>query len=167
MATKLCPKCKDSTLLETDFWLDKTRRDGLTTYCKKCSKERAQAYQARNKERINAERREWRERNIATVSVWERKSYYNKTQKRRLVRQQVLSKNPCISCGEKRYPCLHFHHLDPTLKAAAVAECRTTPAFLREIQKCTVLCANCHLLYHAGELALPTEIKYIDTSQFS
>ncbi len=60
--------------------------------------------------------------------------------------------HPCEKCGETRIYCLVFHHRDVSKKKFAIAEHSRDKPFrdiLDEIKKCEVLCANCHLEYHA------------------
>jgi hypothetical protein len=68
--------------------------------------------------------------------------------------------HPCVVCSESCAECLDFHHLDPSTKDRTY---RTLPEFARkggldavkkEIEKCVVLCANCHRKVHAGVIAL-------------
>lgn len=59
--------------------------------------------------------------------------------------------NPC-KCGEKNPACLQFHHLDPTEKEIALSQvitkCWGIEKIKKEIEKCEVMCANCHLKLH-------------------
>lgn len=60
--------------------------------------------------------------------------------------------HPCEKCGETRIYCLVFHHRDLSKKKFKIAEHARDKPFadiLEEIKKCEVLCANCHLEYHA------------------
>lgn len=67
----------------------------------------------------------------------------------------------CKNCGERHPACLHFHHIDPSEKEfrvnRAVAEKIPVPRILKEIEKCEVLCANCHAKVHWDEQK-PVEI---------
>lgn len=65
---------------------------------------------------------------------------------------EYKTSRPC-KCGESRPACLEFHHRDPELKDAEV--CRIIHSHSRsriqaEIDKCDVVCANCHRIIHAG-----------------
>jgi hypothetical protein len=61
----------------------------------------------------------------------------------------------CEECGESRSPCLVFHHEDEDDKSfnvsEMVAEGYGRETIKQEIDKCTVLCANCHRVGHATE----------------
>ena len=54
----------------------------------------------------------------------------------------------CEMCGFKGLPaCFDFHHLDPTTKTFAISNDPHTRSWDRvreEIDKCQLLCANCH-----------------------
>ena len=56
----------------------------------------------------------------------------------------------CERCGEDRPPCLDFHHSDE--KSSTVSEMvndgYSWPNIRDEIDRCIVLCANCHRLVH-------------------
>lgn len=58
----------------------------------------------------------------------------------------------CIKCGEKNAACLQFHHRNPDDKkmeiATALANGWCIKRILTEIEKCDVLCANCHQKIH-------------------
>jgi hypothetical protein len=56
----------------------------------------------------------------------------------------------CERCGEKHIACLEFHHVDPSKKDFQVGGMATwgRKRLLKEIDKCVVLCANCHRKEH-------------------
>lgn len=60
-------------------------------------------------------------------------------------------KTPCASCGYSDKRALQFHHVRGT-KDYSVAELSiagySKNRILKEIQKCIVLCANCHQILH-------------------
>ncbi len=54
---------------------------------------------------------------------------------------------PCTDCGHTYPPeCMDFDHIDPTTKRCNVAALsnNSIDAILAEIQKCELVCANCH-----------------------
>lgn len=61
----------------------------------------------------------------------------------------------CCRCGyDKCTRALEFHHLDPNAKEfglAAKGICHTWEEFWNEVQKCELLCANCHAELHNDE----------------
>ena len=56
----------------------------------------------------------------------------------------------CAHCGSKNF--LEFHHLDPTVKEGAVGKMwydgKSKKELLNEINKCILLCHNCHVQEH-------------------
>jgi transcription elongation factor Elf1 len=80
----------------------------------------------------------------------------NKTNERKLkIRrwlQELKSTLQCKGCGENRIACLDFHHRNPTEKdmsiVKAVENAWSIQRILKEIEKCEVLCSNCHRYLH-------------------
>lgn len=61
----------------------------------------------------------------------------------------------CCVCGYKSHPrALQFHHREPDKKDFEICSMmrrnRTVEFILKEIEKCDVICANCHLILHYG-----------------
>lgn len=58
----------------------------------------------------------------------------------------------CEKCGYNKYVgALEFHHLDPTKKDFAIStngHCRAWETIKLELDKCIMLCANCHREVH-------------------
>jgi hypothetical protein len=58
----------------------------------------------------------------------------------------------CIKCGENHPACIQFHHRDPKQKNISVSLAPkkgwSVSRILTEINKCDVLCANCHFKTH-------------------
>jgi ribonuclease HI len=65
-------------------------------------------------------------------------------------------KTICVECGETEQVCLQFHHIDQSEKESNVCALamRSKATSKRELEKCVVLCANCHLKVHAGLVVL-------------
>lgn len=74
--------------------------------------------------------------------------------KRKFVRDYKTS-NGCASCGDKRPYVLDFHHIDPSTKTGEVSALITSGSNMKrlvlEIDKCIVLCSNCHRELHHYE----------------
>ncbi len=66
---------------------------------------------------------------------------------------KLKSKLKCIRCGFSHHAALVFHHRDLTTKIDTVSSLvpRSRIAALKEIKKCDVLCANCHMILHYEE----------------
>jgi len=58
----------------------------------------------------------------------------------------------CTVCGETEPWVLDMHHIDPEEKEANSAQSATLKTFLKEVNKCVLLCSNCHRKVHAGVL---------------
>ena len=59
----------------------------------------------------------------------------------------------CGNCGySKYYGALEFHHKDPTTKDVewTYLKKRAWNSITLELDKCELLCANCHREFHAG-----------------
>ena len=58
----------------------------------------------------------------------------------------------CEVCGENYAGCLDFHHKNPKEKDSAVSDLVARGygrgTILKEIEKCVVLCKNCHVKIH-------------------
>lgn len=65
-----------------------------------------------------------------------------------MVLQSIKEKNPCADCGQKYpYYVMDFDHRDKEQKVADVSKLlrvKGTVAVFDEIEKCDVVCANCH-----------------------
>jgi hypothetical protein len=61
----------------------------------------------------------------------------------------------CSLCGEERNPCLDFHHRDKDEKSMEVSSMPNQgygkEAIVEEIEKCDIICANCHRVEHSTE----------------
>ena len=79
-------------------------------------------------------------------------------ERRRAIKRQALDYKgwSCNSCGliDKDYPQIYdFHHIDPSQKDFAIS--KNTLVFEKiknELDKCIVLCANCHRKVHAEDV---------------
>jgi hypothetical protein len=61
----------------------------------------------------------------------------------------------CRVCGESHPACIQFHHSDSREKDMSISDAVRRgwgqARIEREIEKCEVLCANCHAKRHAQE----------------
>ena len=63
----------------------------------------------------------------------------------------------CVACGFDKYICsLDIHHLVPAEKDVAFRTMRfwSLERIEKEIEKCVLLCKNCHAAFHSGEIVL-------------
>jgi hypothetical protein len=131
---KKCTSC--NTVQPTENFRKFSRsKDGLAHQCKTCAD-------------VGSER--WRQRNL------DKRKQQQKDRQVELLEQyqEWKSKQQCAVCGEDESVCLDLHHTDPTQKDDTVSNLvyRTTSwsRVYEEVQKCVVLCANCHRKTHAG-----------------
>lgn len=88
-----------------------------------------------------------------------RKCKYCKTKTQKL-RKDKLKKivyeykasHPCVKCGFDDPRALHFHHRDRDSKFKGVSRLmhgeHDEATLLAEMEKCDILCANCHSILH-------------------
>ncbi|MFC5528487.1 hypothetical protein [Cohnella yongneupensis] len=110
--------------------------------------------------------REWKEANKEKQIEYKRKHY--EKNKREVMRkakeykneikrwlEEYKSKLKCELCSENHPAALDFHHRDPTTKSFDIAQClrlgKGRESILAEIEKCCVLCSNCHRKLHWKE----------------
>ena len=128
---KKCPKCKvEYRWASKHFYKNKTTKDGFSWECKSCCDKR-------NKKRYFIRRKLWRE-------------FF----------KQFNFK--CEVCGyDKCFAAIDFHHRNPEQKEFKMSNLVRGTAnlnenskrrFLKELDKCQILCANCHReLYNGGD----------------
>lgn len=61
---------------------------------------------------------------------------------------EYLRRNPCVECGETDILVLEFDHIDPSTKmwnvGSMLSRSFTIHRIEEEVNKCRVLCSNCH-----------------------
>lgn len=66
------------------------------------------------------------------------------------------SESGCYFCGEQNSVCLSFHHLEDREKkdnlSRMASQDYSIDSLKEEIEKCEVICANCHRKVHSGIL---------------
>lgn len=130
---KKCWVCK-KLLSNTEFYKDRTKKDGLCTKCKSCNKK---------------QRDTWR-RAHPNKHHKQQSRQHQRTRKRNLkfIREYKLN-HGCSNCGYKESSvALDFHHINPTTKLNSISrlanDCYSLHKIKLEMKKCTILCANCH-----------------------
>lgn len=117
---KTCPDCKITKNL-TEFYACKSRNKGVMCYCKLCFNKRCQ--------------QRWINRKLKAISY---------------------KGGKCIDCNlqlqNSHYAVFEFHHLDPSLKDHDWGKLRLTSwaKITQELDKCVLLCANCHRIRHSN-----------------
>ena len=140
---KRCTICKVYKE-ENQFNKNSRRKDGLNNVCRDCSKEILKLHYKDNKD-----------------------SYKKKARKRNIIVRaknkeitDVVKSNGCIICGELELCCLDFHHLDPLFKENSISNLSggASERLIEEIEKCVVLCSNCHRKVHNGMITINGEV---------
>ena len=101
-----------------------------------------------SREKHNEYNRLWAKKNRPKYA-----KYLRDWQRKRMVWFQSLKEGrACVDCGENNPICLDFHHRDPTKKSSFVRMIARSTAdnnkVLLEIEKCDLICANCHRKRH-------------------
>lgn len=139
MPSKVCTGCGE----DKDFALfnkNAKKKDGLQTWCRDCTKLKNNATYLSSE----SHRKRIKENNARTVS--ENKDFV-----------RMLKSSGCLCCSENDPVALDFHHLDEKTKDGNVSDLFRygKKKLMREIEKCVILCANCHRKVHAGVISLP------------
>jgi len=107
-----------------------------------------QKWKEENIDKMREYRRTWYKKNKkhAMSKIKERKS------KLRLWIKEYKAILKCERCGQNHPATIQFHHLDPSKKdfniSVAVKNSFSIEKIQEEINKCIVLCANCHCIEH-------------------
>lgn len=129
---KICSKCKMELYLH-QFHKSNQSKDGLQPICRNCKKSHDRGRQ------LNGSKSE--QKRIKTIhnTVWVHK---------------IKSENGCKYCRERDYIVLDFHHRNPKEKKSCVSSIldRDRNTIQKEIDKCDIVCANCHRRIHAGTI---------------
>lgn len=128
---KQCPQCKENKDL-SDFSNNKRNQDGKQRICKTCTAEHQSKHYNKNKEKY-----------------FEREKGYVKIKQDKI--NVLKSECGCKKCGDKRYYVLNFHHIDPSKKEFGVSNYLNRVSWgviEKEIEKCIILCSNCHDEFH-------------------
>lgn len=115
---KTCIDCKTEKPLD-EFYACKTHKQKVMCYCKKCFNQRCQ--------------KRWILRKIEAIKY---------------------KGGKCIDCSleleKSHYAVFEFHHLDPKLKDYDWTKLKlhSWSKIISELDKCVLLCANCHRMRH-------------------
>jgi hypothetical protein len=82
--------------------------------------------------------------------------------KARLAEARLQLGNRCSKCGYSTHPViLHFHHKNPSEKEGLVSRLATSnqKVFEAEVNKCELLCPNCHAEHHDEDQSKDTVLE--------
>lgn len=129
---KQCKKCKLIKSID-DF---NKKGNGYSYFCKECNREYLKEHYNNNKEYYAVKRRK-----------------YQKSHRDWFI--GIKQKLKCENCNDDRWWVLDFHHIDSMDKdddiARMMASGKAKKIILAEIEKCKILCANCHRDLHYRE----------------
>lgn len=128
--------------------------DALTPEEKQAKrKEYRENYKRKHPERIKEQSKRFKERHKERLRISQTELQRLRNQKNKLKAIEYKG-DKCFDCGET-YPqcCYDFHHLDPTIKDANIAQLigRNFEKIKPELDKCVLLCSNCHRIRHFNE----------------
>lgn len=136
MNNKICTKCKQDKDITNFSWIKARQRHH--SWCKTCaSKSRLDSYY---KDKKRHREKDYLRRQRVVDSYKSLKENYS-----------------CFFCEETEPVCLDFHHIDPKTKLFNIGKelgRKSKQKIDDEIEKCVILCSNCHRKLHAGKLAL-------------
>lgn len=145
---KICNTCKKEKDLG-EFNKNKTRKDGLQTICKICSRKRSRKFY---KDNVDSQR----------IIIYKQKKDRKKESRQKI--NEYLSSHPCVDCKNDNIIVLEFDHRDQEKKHKAISEMVASGyAWIKikqEIDKCDVRCANCHRIKTAKQLGYIKNYEY-------
>ena len=133
METKICSKCKRELPLDNFRWKNKTLGK-RHSQCKDCQKSQEHKHYEESKERqylVKERAKNQKDNNLSFI--------------------ENLKQQGCSKCGDKRFYVLDFHHINPNEKENTLAhmiKSNSLENLKKEVDKCILLCANCHREFH-------------------
>ena len=128
METKVCSKCKIGKTLN----MFSKKGDKPQSYCKECHKEYRDQHYLNNREKYILKSHNYK---------IEFKEWFN----------DIRKNLKCSKCEESRWWVLDFHHRNPEEKDYNISDLVTKCSkvlIIKEVEKCDVLCSNCHRDLH-------------------
>jgi len=129
--TRTCTKCGETKNIEEFYYKDRAK--GVRRYwCKACvgayNREHYRRYRDLYIKRAKANNVRYKTRNYTWLFNY-------------------LQGHPCEDCGESNLCVLQFHHTDGNKECdVSSLSSGSIGRLQREVEKCVVLCANCHFL---------------------
>lgn len=126
-----CIVCKESKSEDEYNWRNRSQ-GRRKNYCRMCDREIKKRHYANNRAAIIAQVRSRTAVNVERFQEWK-------------------SHLCCTLCPESDSCCLDFHHLDPEQKDFGISEAvpsMSWEALMEEVNKCIVVCKNCHTKVH-------------------
>lgn len=146
MMEKICKKCGLPKNIDL-FSKNKNNKDGFQNYCKICKS---------NNDRTS------------NIKNWESLKSRNqlKIHKKSIIRDdwKITLGGKCKKCNDNRLYVLDFHHLEEHNKVIDISTLighvgDNNPRIKEEVEKCILLCSNCHREFHYLERSIQINIK--------
>ena len=133
---KICSTCK-AEKERTAFNKNKAKKDGLSNTCRECSNKTS-------KDHYNKNKKDYIKRARIRSNEQVRLNKINVS--------KIKEEGHCLHCEEEEKACLDYHHLRDKDKSISrmVHTGICWERIKREIDKCILVCANCHRKIHAG-----------------
>ena len=133
MKTQKCSSCKQEHPATLEYF-GKHKVRGLDTYCNDCRHKKTREYYYNNTKKMKSQSVEWK-----------------RIQRERI--NELKNSLSCLKCRENRNHLLDFHHVDPNQKDFQISQGERYgwERVKQEIDKCIVLCSNCHRDFHYQE----------------
>lgn len=132
METKKCCRCGEIKSIEDFNWKNK-KNNVRRGACKICTQK------FNNEKYKNDENFRKKIRERADINQKINSNYVN----------DIKKKNKCSKCGDNRWYVLDFHHLsDKKYEVSKLIWNSTLEKIKTEIDKCILLCSNCHREEH-------------------
>lgn len=161
MDTKVCPSCSLPKAFPFDF-------NSQGCYCLDCHRENGRQWREKNLEKSRESSRKWKEKVEYKPEIEKQRAasrrHYQKhkaeyVERSRIKHQEVVEwyknykkKQLCCRCGNNDFRCLVFHHIRDKEFNIAANKGVSIPRLRQEIEKCIVLCQNCHAIEHYNDI---------------
>ncbi len=140
---KVCTKCGESKS-ESEYFIRSKKTGHLHAQCKTCYKSHRTSYYT---EHYKLYGETYRQRAIV------RRANIKTTMRAKML--DYLKDKSCVICGENDIRTFEFDHLDPKTKSFSITRGinhgPTWEVVMSEINKCRILCANCHKKHTASQ----------------
>ncbi len=125
--------CKDTKALD-EFADNGRRKDGKQSQCKPCQKAYRREHYLNNRQKY-----------IDKAAVWRKKQMH--------MLRQYKSDKGCALCDESHPAALDLHHIgdDKLFNVSSMVGHVSNETLMAEVEKCEVICANCHRKLHYKE----------------
>lgn len=171
---KKCFECKEIKSFD-EFYIHGRSKDGYSYVCKSCQRLRDKAKYLEIKESGKVQKyKEQNEEKIRAYNIEYQRSYRGSGRKQERKLQMCDYKGgKCVLCGlissERNIAAFDFHHLNPKEKEYGPSDMTNMrwSRITEELDKCVLLCSNCHRIIHAdntvGSLLTEEPVTTIET----